>query len=110
MVFSIVLSLQPSPALLFFKLIEVETKFPFANSISEFSRSQDPNRTSDDRRATRYLALSERHPGALRCLSPDLGAYMRRRKFLGILGGAPTAWPLAIHAQQHENPRRIGVQ
>jgi hypothetical protein len=45
MVFSIVLSRQPSPALLFFKLIEVETKFPFANSISEFSRSQDPDRT-----------------------------------------------------------------
>ena len=33
------------PALLFFKLIKVETKFPFANSISEFSRSQDPSRT-----------------------------------------------------------------
>src|SRR5260221_1933635 len=45
MVFSIVLSRQPSPALLFFKLIEVETKFPFANSISEFSRSQDPEPT-----------------------------------------------------------------
>jgi hypothetical protein len=55
MVFSIVLSRQPSPALLFFKLIEVETKFPFANSISEFSRSQDPKLTSAedaDRRAT----------------------------------------------------------
>jgi hypothetical protein len=35
-VFSIVLSRQPSPALLFFKLIEVETKIPFVNSISEF--------------------------------------------------------------------------
>ncbi len=45
MVFSIVLSRQPSPALLFFKLIEVEMKFPFANSISEFSRSQDPQQT-----------------------------------------------------------------
>jgi hypothetical protein len=45
-VFSIVLSRQPSPALLFFKLIEVETKFPFANSISAFSRSQDPEETS----------------------------------------------------------------
>jgi hypothetical protein len=44
-VFSIVLSRQPSPALLFFKLIEVETKFPFANSISELSRSQDPEPT-----------------------------------------------------------------
>jgi hypothetical protein len=45
MVFSIVFSRQPSPELLFFKLIEVETKFLFANSISEFSRSQDPKRT-----------------------------------------------------------------
>src|SRR5260370_29709108 len=45
-VFSIVLSRQPSPALLFFKLIEVETKFPFANSISAFSRGQDPELTS----------------------------------------------------------------
>jgi len=32
-------------ALLFFKLIEVETKSPFANSISAFSRSQDPRQT-----------------------------------------------------------------
>jgi hypothetical protein len=30
---------------LFFKLIEVKTKFLFAKSISEFSRNQDPNRT-----------------------------------------------------------------
>ena len=45
-VFSIVLSQRPSPALLFFKLIEVETKFPFANSISAFSRSQDPKLSS----------------------------------------------------------------
>ena len=37
---------QLSPALLFFKLIEVETKFPFANSISAFSRSRDPTATS----------------------------------------------------------------
>jgi hypothetical protein len=37
---------QLSPALLFFRLIEVETKFPFANSISAFSRSQDPTATS----------------------------------------------------------------
>jgi hypothetical protein len=40
-----VLSQQPSPALLFFKLIEAETKFPFANSMSEFSRSQNPKRS-----------------------------------------------------------------
>jgi hypothetical protein len=44
-VFSIVLFRQPSPALLFFKLIQVETKFLFANSTSEFSRNQDPKPT-----------------------------------------------------------------
>jgi hypothetical protein len=57
MAFSIVLSRQPSPALLFFKLIEVETKFPFANSISAFSRSQDPERTLT--------------PAALHCPEPN---------------------------------------
>src|ERR1700686_5441248 len=60
-VFSIVLSRQPSPALLFFKLIEVETKFPFANSISTFSRSQDPKRTLA---AASNLRLERPHSGA----------------------------------------------
>jgi hypothetical protein len=35
-------------------LIEVETKFPFANSISAFSRSQDPGPTLS---GSRYLHL-----------------------------------------------------
>src|SRR5215475_6816101 len=34
---------------------------------------------------------------------------MRRRDFLGVFGGAVTAWPITVRGQQRDRVRQIGL-